>query len=280
MTFLRWTARAMGVSAAWLVADGARRWAECVVELELEGDVPSPWDCANERFVRPYKAETADQAAWSWQARMLWPWLLVKADDAGVIATRTGPQGLAALTRLPIEHVEHGVADLLADGCVVEWASPAGYRIRNYIDAQNTPSSGNRRVAEHRARERVKRDVTPSNAEQRDETKSNPEPIRTDPNREEIPRAKPAARTRQVKTLLPDDWTAGPELAAVAREQGADLAVEMAKMRDWAAANAVKKADWTATARNWLRNANSRRPGPGLFSSTRPPEPPRSYRKL
>jgi hypothetical protein len=86
-----------------------------------------------------------------------------------------------------------------------------------------------------------------------------------------------AARPRSVKTLLPDDWTAGPELAAVAREQGVDLGAEMAKMRDWAQANAIRKADWIATARGWLRRARDARPG--LFPA-RPPEPPRSYRKL
>jgi hypothetical protein len=40
VTFVRWTARAMGVSTAWLVADGARRRADVVGELELENGIP------------------------------------------------------------------------------------------------------------------------------------------------------------------------------------------------------------------------------------------------
>lgn len=158
-------------------------------------------DWANERYVRFYISETADQAAWSWQARMLWPWLLNKADRAGVVATRTGARGVAALTRLPVDHVEAGIADLLVDGCVEEW-SGGGYSIRNFIEAQNTPSSNSKRGAEMRARERVmpdanaskrkrtpanatKRPATPANANERGVTKSAPDLSRAELSREE-----------------------------------------------------------------------------------------------
>jgi hypothetical protein len=40
MTFHRWTARAMGVSVAWLEADGARRWNALVEAYGLEMEIP------------------------------------------------------------------------------------------------------------------------------------------------------------------------------------------------------------------------------------------------
>jgi hypothetical protein len=45
-----------------------------------------------------------------------------------------------------------------------------------------------------------------------------------------------------------------------ALKEGKNLEVEAAKFRDWCLANDVRKADWEATFRNWIRNA---RPEPG-----------------
>src|SRR5690349_986751 len=96
-------------------------------------------DWANERYIRFYVREKPDEAAWCWQATALWPQLLRRADRAGVIETRKGARGLAGLTRLPLEVVEPGLVDLVADGCIVQTAT--GYYIPNYIDAQTTKSS-------------------------------------------------------------------------------------------------------------------------------------------
>jgi hypothetical protein len=131
-------------------------------------------DWSNERYVRFYRRETPDQAAWCWQAIALWPWLLNKADDAGVIETTKGARGIAGLTRLPLDVVEPALAELVEDGCIVR--TDTGYLIPNYIEAQTAKSSPNRRVADHRARSRAAEaadSVTGGNAVKRDVTRRN-----------------------------------------------------------------------------------------------------------
>lgn len=61
--------------------------------------------------------------------------------------------------------------------------------------------------------------------------------------------------SKSVKSLLPESWTPPPELELTAQRQGINLAAEVSKLRDWAKANAVRKADWDAVARNWIRKA-------------------------
>lgn len=182
-------------------------------------------DWANERYVRLYTSETADQAAWSWQARMVWPWLLAKADRAGVIATKTAARGVAALTRLPIEHVEIGLGDLMADGCVEEWRG-GGYKIRNFLEAQNTPSSNSKRVAELRARERLdsdsnaaERDVTGCNAEKRGETDGNDSTQDETICAPDLSRTEPKQKQFLENLFSGSDPTPAGELAAVACDE-------------------------------------------------------------
>lgn len=62
---------------------------------------------------------------------------------------------------------------------------------------------------------------------------------------------------------LPDGWApkAEPELQATAQRAGVDLRAELAKFRDyWAAQPGAKgrKVDWQATWRNWVRRAMER----------------------
>jgi hypothetical protein len=71
----------------------------------------------------------------------------------------------------------------------------------------------------------------------------------------------PASRSR--KHQLTDDWLPArsevnlrAEGEAVAR--GVDLQAELQRMRNWAKANAEKKADWDATWRNWTSNSKAR----------------------
>jgi uncharacterized protein YdaU (DUF1376 family) len=58
-----------------------------------------------------------------------------------------------------------------------------------------------------------------------------------------------APAKRRVLSTLSDDWKPDWELTS-AQE------VELVKMRDWAKGGAIRKADWLATFRNWLRRAN------------------------
>lgn len=109
-------------------------------------------DWSNERFVRLYTRDTPEWLCWCWQARALWPLLLRKADRSGVIANKLGARGLAALAGLPVDVVEAGLPDLLADGCLAE--HQLGLVIPNYIEAQEAPLSDKQRQRESRERRR------------------------------------------------------------------------------------------------------------------------------
>lgn len=110
-------------------------------------------DWSNERYVRLYTRDTADTAAWSWQARALWPWLIARADGAGMVETNKGPAGVAAAVRLPLEVVAPGLDELVADGCV--FVTTGGYAIRNYVEAQNARASDTSRKARQRDKDRA-----------------------------------------------------------------------------------------------------------------------------
>lgn len=57
------------------------------------------------------------------------------------------------------------------------------------------------------------------------------------------------------KKALPEDWQPNEKHIAMAAQLGLDAAFEAEKMRDWAASQAVRRVDWDAAFRNWLRNA-------------------------
>ncbi len=111
-------------------------------------------DWSLSRFVRLYVVESADEAAWDWQARCVWPLLIKAADRAGVIETSKGAKGLAAVIRMPLEVVAPALEELTADGCLI--VTPRGYLLRNYLEAQNAKMAGSQRQAEYKARERAK----------------------------------------------------------------------------------------------------------------------------
>ena len=164
-------------------------------------------DWSNERYVRLYTRITPDMALWCWQAKAIWPWLLAAADRAGVIGTRKGTRGIAALIGMPTEVVDAGIADLLGDGCIV--ATEAGYAIPNYVEAQTAQASPNKRAADYRARQRLgesldsrndadssvtenhapSRAVTRSNGASREITPSGTDPSGTERDQEREPAA-------------------------------------------------------------------------------------------
>lgn len=78
------------------------------------------------------------------------------------------------------------------------------------------------------------------------------------------------------KAPLPADWTPSPELCAMATGLGVDPQRAADSMRDWAAANAERKADWDATFRNWVRRDQQFKRAPVLPQPrvTRPYELP------
>lgn len=110
-------------------------------------------DWSNERYVRLYTRLTPDQSTWCWQALAIWPWLLARADRAGVIDARRGASAVSGAVRMPLEVVGPGLEELLADGCLRQ--VQGGYAIPNYIEAQTAVSSDTKRKADQRARERL-----------------------------------------------------------------------------------------------------------------------------
>lgn len=176
-------------------------------------------DWANERYVRLYTRDTAEWLCLPWQARAVWPLLVRKADRSGIIETRLGSRGLAALVALPEDVTAPGVEGLLVDGCLEVHA--LGYLIPNYLEAQETPQSDGQRKRESRERRRV--GVTPRHGGSRgvtirDQTSQNvtkghavshavtrghevsllSEPSRADPDTDAFPTSPPGVGVRLV----------------------------------------------------------------------------------
>jgi hypothetical protein len=112
-------------------------------------------DWANELWVKVYTRETDDDLALSWEARAIWDRMMTKFDRSGIIHTKRGPRGLAALVRIPPNVVEERLPELLADGRVVEVEN--GYLAPNYVAAQDARKSDRLRQKEARDRARAKK---------------------------------------------------------------------------------------------------------------------------
>jgi hypothetical protein len=112
---------------------------------------------ADERYVRLYTRDTADWEMLPWQSRAFFPLLLRKVDRAGQLNMgKHGLRGVAQLVGVPEEFVEEGLAGLVEDGCVGMEGSVLV--VRNFVAAQETPSSNAKRKRIERER---KRDAQP-----------------------------------------------------------------------------------------------------------------------
>jgi hypothetical protein len=158
-------------------------------------------DWSNELYVRLYRRETDDDLLLSWEARAVWHEMLKKFDRSGIIQTRRGALGLAALVRIPAPVVERALLELVEDGRIRQ--IDTGYFAPNFMAAQETGKSDRLRQKEFRERRREQassrsshdslrardaplRDVTPSNDESRDVTDRHSELILADLNRSEL----------------------------------------------------------------------------------------------
>lgn len=120
-------------------------------------------DWANEPYVRLYKRETDDDLLLTWEARAVWHEMLKRFDRSGLLETRRGVRGLAAMIRIPIEVVERVLQELLEDGRVRS-VPPIGFAAKNYILANDTPRTDRARQAESRNR-RIQTALSPTNSE-------------------------------------------------------------------------------------------------------------------
>ncbi len=107
-------------------------------------------DWSNEEYVKVCRRETDDDLILTWQARALWAAMLIKFDRAGLLETRRGVRGLAALVRIPLDVVQAVLPELLDDGRVLE--VPLGYFSPNFLAAQEAGKSDKLRQRDSRAR--------------------------------------------------------------------------------------------------------------------------------
>ncbi len=253
-------------------------------------------DWHNEPYVKSYTRETDDDLMLSWQALALWRAMLLKFDRSGLLETRRGVRGLAALVRIPFDVVEVALPELLSDGRLV--SVDTGYFAPNFMEAQEASKSDKLRQRESRLRraqsaltgqvsnhtnvsvtnrDQTSRAVTRGHESSQPVTlcsaDPDPDPLLFDaaPGASDKLDSKPGVGGKQKsertrKHALPDGWEPERSTANLAAEQtakarGVDLDLELTKMRDWASANNAKKADWNSTWRNWTRNAKPSGPG-------------------
>lgn len=248
-------------------------------------------DWSNEEYVRLYTRETADDLELSWGALALWHALLRKFDRAGLISIKNGWVSVARLTRIPEDVVIQVGPELVRDGRI-KMIDGAVYA-PNFIEAQSASKSDKLRQRESRerrahearsaapqthditcARHETSQAVTSGHTPSRNVTlcSADPDPKLASAEPLLIPplpadqiqvlelEPEPKEKRNAPRRRLPGDWVperseANIAAEAAARERGVNLRVELQKLRDWAAANNTKKADWDATWRNWTRNA-------------------------
>lgn len=115
-------------------------------------------DWSNERYVRVYTRDTETWKLLTWEARALFVLLLRKVDRAGVLETKRGARGVAALVEMPPDLVEPALALLLEEGCVA--VHEVGYCVPNYLEAQEAKASDAQRQRMSRERRRLGLGVT------------------------------------------------------------------------------------------------------------------------
>lgn len=110
---------------------------------------------SDERYVRLYTRDTTNWCMWSWQAQSLFPLILRKLDRAGRLDLgKHGRRGLLAHVRMPWEHIEIGLDDLLRDGCIELHQDEQILVMPNYIEAQEARTSDKERQRSLRERMR------------------------------------------------------------------------------------------------------------------------------
>lgn len=182
-------------------------------------------DWSNEPYVKVYTRETDDDLALSWEARALWDRLMAKFDRSGVVETKRGGRGLAAITRMPAEVVERVLPELLEDGRLVEVDD--GYMAPNFIAAQEASKSDKLRQRESRERRRSRnldtavtdRDASVTN---RDQTSRDVTLCSADPDPDPVHSSATHARA------IPGSTEPRPAPSRASGSEAADLAARRA----------------------------------------------------
>lgn len=239
-------------------------------------------DWSNEPYARLYKRETDDDLLLSWEARAVWHEFLKKCDRSGLLETRRGVQGIAALLRIPLEAVERVLNELIEDGRLRSVPN-VGFVAPNYVEANDTPRSDRARQAESRLRRRVdavnagndqhgagypSRTVTHGHAESQDVTH-----IRSDTDQTQIISTPPASplvtqppaapekpRREKKRGGIPANWKPRDQEHELAREYGLDCDHEANEFLTYWLGDGRPKANWDQTFRNRLHSQSKRKP--------------------
>lgn len=190
---------------------------------------------SDERYVKLFTRRTATTTLWPWQSRALFPWLMTAASGAGVVDT--GKHGkaaaLSAITLLPLEVVEPGLAALIEDGTVEHLQR--GILLVNFLEAQESRATDKARKRAQRERDRdqarevVETPVTRGHTESHGVTPSLAQPSSAQPSLAQVagadapltpiddstypPIAKPFAQRRRTKRAPKAEKPADPRHA-------------------------------------------------------------------
>lgn len=232
-------------------------------------------DWSNEPFARLYKRETDDDLLLSWEARAVWHEFLKRCDRSGMLETRRGVQGMAALLRVPLEVIERVLQELIEDGRIRSVPN-VGFVAPNYLQANDSPRSDRVRQAESRLRRKqdalnagnhnsesrdsshdVSHDVTRGHTESQPVTHIISEQSRADHMSPPVGQGASQARTGKTKrkSCIPDGWQPRPLERSKAVASGLDCDAEAEHFRDHHKAKGEPMADWDAAFRTWLKNA-------------------------
>jgi hypothetical protein len=145
--------------------------------------------------------------------------------------------------RVTEKAAEDILSDLGAAGLIDEFEgtySPHNWGKRQYKSDVSDPTAAERMRRHRNAHRNATVTVTVPRAE-------------TEQNRTEKKDLVARKRAPSIKHPLPDDWRPSEDLSPVEQR-------EFEKMRDWAKAGAIRRADWQAQWRNWIRNVGNFQP--------------------
>lgn len=220
-------------------------------------------DWAKDHFVRLYTRETDEDLLLSWEARALWHEFLKKADKRGLVATKRGVRGLAAVVRIPLQVVERVLPEILEDGRLRE--CPGGFEAPNYRPANYTPRAPGARMADLRERQSggspgaIGAPGAPSDSTDRQNGKLNSsnklDTEHVTSRHESLPRvAHSIALHKQNSAVhvhaparahtIPSDWEPRQQERDLAAELGLDVDAEAAEFHAFWSSSKGKRRDW------------------------------------
>lgn len=111
---------------------------------------------SDERYVKLYTRQTPTTLSWQWETVAVWPNLLARVDQAGVLdCGRLGhARAVAVTTRLPIAVVEVALKELEADGTVE--LTERALIVPNFIAAQEACKTDAQKKRDQRERHKDK----------------------------------------------------------------------------------------------------------------------------